>query len=76
LLGVPRWLDYFDVKTYYALYYISGKKKRISLETTSRQIAKEKLRQLEPNLPRGAPDPMPTKTPYRAIRLILWLVVS
>ena len=32
---------------YYEQYYVGGKKKRVSLETSSLQIAKEKLRQHE-----------------------------
>ncbi|RNC68700.1 MAG: hypothetical protein ED859_09250 [Desulfuromonadales bacterium] len=34
-------------KTYYAQYYVGGRQKRVNLETTSLQIAKEKLRQLD-----------------------------
>jgi integrase len=40
-----------------------GKAKRISLDTSSLQIAKEKLRQLESSFYRGDAVPFPTKTP-------------
>jgi integrase len=49
--------------TYYALYYIGRKQKRVSLETSSRQIAKEKIRQIESALVRQVDIPLPTKTP-------------
>ncbi len=48
---------------YYAQYRKGGKTKRLSLETESLQIAKEKLRQLESSLYRGDAVPFPTKTP-------------
>ena len=50
-------------KMYYAQYYVGNRQKRISLETTSLQVAKEKLRQLESNLARGETALLPTKTP-------------
>ena len=49
-------------KKYYAQYYVGRKQKRISLNTTSLQIAKEKLRQLESALHRGEETPLPTRT--------------
>jgi integrase len=48
---------------YYAVYYVGKKQKRVSLETDSLQLAKEKLRQLESALYRGNDNPLPTKTP-------------
>jgi len=48
---------------YYAVYYIGKKQKRVSLETSSLQLAKEKIRQLESSLYRGNDNPLPTKTP-------------
>lgn len=48
---------------YYAVYYVGKRQKRVSLETTSLQIAKEKLRQLESSLYRGSTEHFPTKTP-------------
>ena len=47
---------------YYAQYYVGKKQKRINLATTSLQIAKEKLRQLETNLAQGEMVLLPTKT--------------
>ena len=54
-------------KTYYALYYVGGTKKRISLQTASLQIAKEKIRQIESNVMRGEEIALPTKTPLPEI---------
>lgn len=48
---------------YYAQYYVARKPRRISLETDSLPVAKEKLRQLESSLYRGDSSPLPTKTP-------------
>jgi len=50
-------------KIYYAQYYVGRKQKRVSLETSSLQIAKEKIRQMESRLVRGDSNPLPTKTP-------------
>ena len=50
-------------KTYYAFFSIGGKQKRVSLETASLQVAKEKVRQIESALVRGLEIPLPTKTP-------------
>lgn len=49
--------------TYYAQYYVGSKQKRVCLETSSLQIAKEKLRQIESSFYRGNDLPLPTKTP-------------
>ncbi len=49
-------------RKYYAQYYVGRRQKRISLNTTSLQIAKEKLRQLESSLHRGEEVPLPTRT--------------
>jgi len=49
-------------KTYYAQYYVAGKQKRVCLNTTTLQIAKEKLRQIESSLMLGTQLPLPTKT--------------
>ncbi len=49
-------------KTYYAQYYVGQKQKRINLQTTNRQVAKEKLRQLESDLMRGDEVNLPTRT--------------
>ena len=48
---------------HYIQYRIAGKLKRISTGTTSLQIAKENLRQLESARLRGADNPLPTRTP-------------
>lgn len=50
-------------KKYYALYYTGVTKHRVSLNTTSLQIAKEKLRKIESSLFKGEANPLPTKTP-------------
>ncbi|QEM67710.1 site-specific integrase [Geobacter sp. FeAm09] len=50
-------------KTYYAQYYVNGKQVRANLETTSLQIAKEKIRQIESAQLRQDDIPLPTKTP-------------
>ncbi len=48
--------------TYYLQWRIGKKIKRISLGTSSLQIAKEKLRQFESAQYRGEDNPLPTKT--------------
>ncbi len=50
-------------KVYYAQYMVGKRAKRISLDTTSLQLAKEKVRQLESSLYRGGDNPLPSKTP-------------
>ncbi len=50
-------------KKYYALYYTGSTKRRVSLNTSSLQIAKEKLRKIESSLFQGDTNPLPTKTP-------------
>ena len=50
-------------KIYYAQYYAGNKQKRVCLETTSLQIAKDKIRQIESALVRQVDIPLPTKTP-------------
>jgi integrase len=52
---------------FYAIYRIGGREVRRSLETHSRQLAKEKLRQLESALARGEANPLPTKTPIAEV---------
>jgi hypothetical protein len=49
-------------KTFYTQYYVGRRQKRVCLDTTSLQIAKEKLRQLESALHRGEGTPLPTRT--------------
>ena len=50
-------------KVFYAVYYVGGEQKRTSLNTDSRQLAKEKLRKLESALFRDDDNPFPTKSP-------------
>lgn len=51
-------------KSYYAQYYLAGEQKRVNLETTSLQVAKEKIRQIESALARECDTlPLPTKPP-------------
>ncbi len=52
---------------YHAQYYIAGKPRRVSLRTTSLQVAKEKLRQLESALAHGDAHPLPTRTPIAEV---------
>lgn len=54
-------------KKYYAQYYVNGRQKRVNLETTSLQIAKEKVRQIESAQLRQEDLPLPTKTPLSEI---------
>ena len=55
-------------KSYYVQWYTTGKKiNRRSLDTTSLQVAKEKLRQFESAQFRGDATPLPTKTPLDKI---------
>ncbi len=54
-------------KKYYAQYYVGNRQKRINLGTTSLQVAKEKLRQMESNLAQGEMVLLPTKTPLPEI---------
>lgn len=51
---------------YYAQYYVGGNQ-RVSLQTDSYQVAKEKLRQIEANLARGEESPLPTRTPIAEV---------
>ncbi|HOI56781.1 MAG TPA: hypothetical protein PLP01_16140, partial [Phycisphaerae bacterium] len=54
-------------KKFYAVYRIGGKEKRRSLGTDSRQIALEKIRQLESRMARGDDNPLPTRTPVAEV---------
>jgi hypothetical protein len=54
-------------KKYYALYYVEKKQKRVSLNTESLQVAKEKIRQIESAQLRLEDIPLPTKTPLAEI---------
>ncbi len=54
-------------KIYYLQWRVGKKIKRRGLETTSLQIAKEKLRQFESAFYRGEDNPLPTKTPLADI---------
>jgi hypothetical protein len=46
---------------------VGKKAKRVSLETSSLQLAKDKLRQLESSFYRGGDNPLPTKTPISEV---------
>jgi len=54
-------------KNYCIQYYVGKKQKRISLGTSTLQLAKEKLRQFESAQLRGYDNPLPTKTPLSDI---------
>jgi len=47
---------------YYAQYYQGGKQKRVSLGTSCKQIAKEKMRRLESAVAQGENNSLPTRT--------------
>ncbi len=49
-------------KNYYAQYYVGKRQKRICLQTSSLQVAREKARQLESAQFAGLDCPLPTKT--------------
>lgn len=53
--------------TFYIQYMVSGKARRVSTETESRQIAKENLRQFESSQARGCESFLPTKTPIAEV---------
>lgn len=50
-------------KIYQAQFYVGGRLRRRSLRTTSLQVAKQKLRQLESAIARGEDNPLPSRTP-------------
>jgi integrase len=52
---------------YYAQYYVGARQKRVSLRTSSLQIAKERIRQIESAQLRGEGNPLPTRTPIADI---------
>lgn len=52
---------------YYAIYNVAGKERRRSLNTSSYQLAKERLRKLESTLACGGEEELPTKTRLRDI---------
>jgi integrase len=54
-------------KKFYAQYYLNGEQKRVNLNTTSLQIAREKIRQIESAQFRQDDIPLPTKTPLPEI---------
>jgi integrase len=54
-------------KTYYACYYAGGEERRVSLRTTSLQIAKDKVRKIESALVRQEELPLSTRTPIADI---------
>lgn len=53
--------------TYYLRYRVGKKPKKVSLRTTSLQIAKEKKRQFESAQLRGNDNPLPTRTPIPTV---------
>ena len=48
---------------YYIRYCVGSKKRKVTTDTESYQLAKEKLRQFEAARARGDVSPLPTKTP-------------
>jgi integrase len=53
--------------TYYAQYYVGMQQKRVCLDTSSLQVAKEKVRQIESAMLRGNDLILPTKTPVAQV---------
>lgn len=49
-------------RIFYAQYYVGTRQKRVSLETESLQVAKEKIRRMESALAQGYENPLPTRT--------------
>ena len=49
-------------QVYYAQFMLGKKAKRVSLDTNSLQVAKEKLRKIESAMVRGLDNFLPTKT--------------
>lgn len=54
-------------KSYYAQYYEGMRQRRVCLHTSSLQIAKEKVRQIESAHLRGMENPLPTRTPLHKV---------
>jgi hypothetical protein len=54
-------------KVYYAMYFVGSKKHRLSLQTESLQLAKEKVRQIASALARGQDCPLPSRTPIKDV---------
>ena len=54
-------------KVYYVHFYVNGWEKRVSLQTESFQIAKEKVRQIESSLAQGEDCPLPSRTPLTQV---------
>lgn len=54
-------------ETFYIQYYVGKVQKRQTLNTKSRQIAKEKMRQFESAQLRGLDNPLPSSTPLSDI---------
>jgi integrase len=52
---------------WYLTYYAKNKKRLVSLETDSLQVAKEKRRQFESAQARGSPTPLPSRTPIAQV---------
>ena len=50
---------------FYLTYYANNKKRVVSLDTDSLQLAKEKKRQFESARARGGASSLPTRTPCR-----------
>ena len=52
---------------WYVKYPVAGRTKRVSLRTNNKQIAREKVRQIESAQLRGTDDPLPSRTPVEDI---------
>lgn len=53
--------------TWYLQWCVSGKVRRRSLRTSSKQLAQEKQRQFESAEFRGEPSPLPSRTPIPGV---------
>lgn len=56
---------------YYAQYYVGMQQKRVCLDTSSLQVAKEKIRQLESAMVRGEDNPRRNRNDGQSSRRIL-----
>ena len=54
-------------KVYYVRYWAGKKQRRVCLHTKSYAVAKEKVREIESSMARGADPPLPSKTPISKV---------
>lgn len=54
-------------KVYYVRYWVAKKQRTVCLHTKSYAVAKEKVREIESSMARGADPPLPSKTPISKV---------